>query len=206
MDPAKNRLQGLTAADLRGFQWLNEPPGLTYLESSLVIGAPPASDFFVNPEDGQVSMNAPVLFQEVSGDFVATALVQPDFSAQWNACALMVHHDQRHWIKFAFENTDATGVGIVSVVTDGVSDDANGPILNDEEEIWLRLIRKGGVYAMHWSRDGQQFHLARLATLPGGGRIKVGVEAQCPVGEGARHTIKYFSIESRTVADLRKGE
>lgn len=74
----------------------------------------------------------------MKGDFVATALVQPDFSSQWNAVALMVHIDDKNWIKFAFENSDATGPSIVSVVTKEVSDDANGMVISQDRSHQLQ--------------------------------------------------------------------
>jgi regulation of enolase protein 1 (concanavalin A-like superfamily) len=118
----------------------------------------------------------------------------------------MVYIDSTYWAKLAFENSDATGKSIVTVVTKRVSDDANGPILNDETSIWLKLIRKGDIYAMHWSKDGQHFSMARLFTLPHRKAVKVGVAAQCPAGNKATHEILYFSIEPSTVEDLRKGQ
>jgi regulation of enolase protein 1 (concanavalin A-like superfamily) len=145
------------------------------------------------------------LFKNVSGDFVATTLAKPDFSDMWNASALMVHIDSINWIKFAFENSDATGKSIVSVVTKGISDDSNGVILNDQNSIWLRIIRKADIYALHWSKDGKDFKMARLSTLPKSDSVKIGMEAQCPIGKPAMHEFLFFSIEERTVENLRTG-
>ena len=117
----------------------------------------------------------------------------------------MVYRDSSTWAKLAFEHSDATGPSIVMVVTKEVSDDANGPILNEESSIWLRLIRKGDLYAMHWSKNGRDFKMARLFALPTQGAVKVGIAAQCPAGEAARHSFLYLSIDHRTVGDLRKG-
>jgi regulation of enolase protein 1 (concanavalin A-like superfamily) len=203
--PADNLLAGLNGESLNGFAWLNPPREMSYLENGLTIVAPAKSDYFNNPETHEITGNAPFFYREASGDFVATTLVQPDFSDMWNAVALMVYQDSAHWIKFAFENSDATGKSIVTVVTKGVSDDANGIRLAEAETVWLRLIRKGQAFSMLWSLDGEDFKMARLTTLPVGESLKVGVEAQCPVGESARHRIDYFSLESKTVEDMRKG-
>ena len=182
---------------------LNPPEGSEVSDSTLYVTAGRGTDFFNNPEDGTITGTAPFLYRELSGDFVLSALVEPDFSSQWNAVALMVHRDSLNWIKFAFENSDATGPGIVSVVTRGSSDDANGAILRDVPRVWLALVRKKDIFAMHWSVDGRNYQMARLARLPGEGPIKAGIEAQCPAGEQATHQIHYFHLEERTVENLR---
>lgn len=203
--PATNQLQNLREENLGTFQWLNKPVAVEFSEGRMSVTAPAKSDFFINPENDEVSASAPFLYQEIEGDFVATALVKPDFRDQWNAGALMVHIDEANWIKFAFESSDATGKSIVSVVTRGVSDDANGVQLEAFDKVWLRLIRKGNNFAMHWSSDGESFVMARLAQMADAQRVKVGLEAQSPVGQAVTHQFLYFNIEKITVQDLRAG-
>ncbi len=196
----------MSEQDLNGFQWMNPPEAFRVMNNSIQVAAGKGTDFFNNPENGEVTATAPLLFREVSGDFVATTLVKPNFSDTWNAAALMVHADSVNWIKLAFENSDATGKSIVTVVTRGVSDDANGVILEKRDAVWLRMIRKGDTFAMHWSEDGNAYKMARLSKLPAAEKVKVGMEAQCPAGEGTTHEFLYFSMENKTVKDLRKGE
>lgn len=87
-----------------------------------------------------------------------------------------------------------------------LSDDANGVPLHDLDQVWLRMIKKGNIYAMHWSADGETFTMARLSSLPEAAAVKVGMEAQSPVGDSAYHRFLFFSVEQRTVKDMRKGE
>ena len=200
-----NLLSELSPQDLGTFNWLNTPEIFKIKDGTLTIETAKGSDFFNNPEDGQLTGNAPFLFREMEGDFVAKALVTPDFSSQWNAIALMVYLDSDHWIKFAFENSDATGPSIVTVVTKELSDDANGVMLTDTKAVWLKLIRKGNNYAMLWSKNDSDYKMARLTTLPKTPSIKIGIEAQCPVGPTATHKISYFGLAKKTVKDMRKG-
>jgi len=193
-------------AGISSYEWMNEPSSYSVEGKILNVRAEKGTDFFNNPENSSVTGTAPMLFKEMTGDFVATAVVRPDFSAQWNAVSLMMYMDENYWIKFAFENSDATGKSIVTVVTREVSDDANGVVLNDKDMVWLRMIRKGNIYSMLWSEDGEDYKMARLAAMPIAESVKIGVEAQCPVGEGATHEILQFEIKEKTVADLRKGE
>ncbi len=202
----QNILANINHGHLGNLAWLNEPKSFLLENGTLQVVAGKGTDFFNNPVDGTIHSSAPFLYQNIRGDFVATALVRPDFTSMWNATALMVLIDSVHWIKFAFENSDATGNSIVSVVTKGVSDDANGVMLSDQNEAWLKLIRKGDNYSMFWSKDGRNFKMARLCAMPAADPVKLGMEFQCPVGESAKHEITYFGLSATTVNDLRKGE
>lgn len=203
---ATNLLSGLSSNDTGELNWMNRPTTFTFEKGSLNAVALKGTDFFNNPEDSTITGTAPFLYKSAQGDFVARALVKPDMTSMWNAVALMVYIDDRHWIKFAFENSDATGPSIVTVITKDVSDDANGAVLSGQEEVWLKLVRKNNSYSMLWSMDGKNYKMARLGTLPATDAVKIGIEVQCPVGEAASHEITYFGIENRTVEDLRKGE
>jgi len=201
-----NQFLEMESVKTEGFQWLNQPKNHTISKGELHLEVEGNTDFFIDPESKKATATAPYLYKEIKGDFVATAVVQPDFKDQWNACALFMMIDDTHWIKFAFENSDATGKSIVSVVTRMVSDDANGAILNNSDQIWLKMIRKGDLYALHWSLDGKKYNMCRLAAMPKAEKVKIGLEAQSPVGETAHHKFLFFNLESKTVRDLRKGE
>ncbi|MCA0932721.1 DUF1349 domain-containing protein [Lutimonas saemankumensis] len=201
-----NMLISLNAKDQTELNWINKPENFSLTKGKLKIEALKGTDFFNDPESGEITSTAPFLFKDMEGDFVAVLKLRPDFSSQWNAGAIFMMIDQYNWIKFAFENSDATGKSIVSVVTRNVSDDANGAILKDYDEIWLKMIRKGDIYALHWSLDGIDYKMCRLAAMNEAASVKIGLEAQCPVGKKALHEFLYFGIESRTVKDLRKGE
>lgn len=200
-----NMLESLSKENLGGFAWINEPRQYEFSEGQLAITAERGTDFFINPEDETSVATAPYLYREVKGDFIAIAQVKPNFREVWNACSLLLHIDEHNWIKLAYENSDATGPGIVSVVTRGVSDDANGVFLENQTTLWLKLIRKGSIYAMHWSNDGINYKLARLAAMPNKEIVKVGMEAQCPSKGPAVHVFLHFSVQNKTVEDLRKG-
>ena len=70
--------------------------------------------------------NAPFYYTEVKGDFVFRAKVRPNHRYTYDACALMVIRDEKMWAKAAFEKTDFGTKAAVCVVTNQVSDDANG--------------------------------------------------------------------------------
>ena len=194
--------------NFKEWKWLNESQ-MMEINGEIAIAAPPQTDWFNNPvpENGKIQApvaNAPFFYTEVAGDFVFRAKVRPNHRYVYDACALMVIRDENMWAKAAFEKSDFGTKAAVCVVTDQVSDDANGCNI-DQEEAWLQIVRKGDVFCTHYSLDGERFDMVRLFRLPVGETVKVGLEAQSPAGEGGLRFFSDVSLEKKTVADLRKG-
>ena len=194
--------------DFKDWKWLNESK-MIEINGELAITAPPKTDWFNNPvpENGVISRpvaNAPFFYTEVPGNFVLRAKVRPNHRYTYDACALMVIRDEQMWAKAAFEQSDFGTKAAVCVVTNQVSDDANGCNI-DQEEAWLQIVRSGDVFCVHYSLDGQRFDMVRLFSLPVGDNVKVGFEAQSPAGEGGLRFFSDVSLEKRTVKNLRAG-
>ena len=190
------------------WKWLNESQAIT-VNGELAITAPAKTDWFNNPvpENGVLSApvaNAPFYYTEVKGDFVFRAKVRPNHRYVYDACALMVIKDEYTWVKAAFEASDFGTKAAVCVVTNQISDDANGCNI-DKEEAWLQIVRVGDVFCVHYSLDGERFDMVRLFHLPVGESVKVGLEAQSPAGEGGLRFFSDVTLEHRTVENLRKG-
>ena len=194
--------------DMKNWKWLNESQ-IIHEGGEVVIHAPAKTDWFNNPVpvDGVLSApvaNAPFFYTEVTGDFVFRAKVRPNFKTVYDACALMVIQDEKLWTKAAFEKSDFGTTAAVCVVTNGVSDDANGCNIA-QDEAWLQIVRVGDVFCTHYSLDGETFYMVRLFHLPVEKTVKVGIEAQSPAGEGGLRFYSEISLENRTVKNLRAG-
>ena len=194
--------------DFTEWKWLNESRMVT-ANGEIVILAPANTDWFNNPvpENGVLSVpvaNAPFFYTEVTGDFVFRAKVRPNHRYTYDACALMVIRDEHMWAKAAFEASDFGTRAAVCVVTDQVSDDANGCNI-DQDTVWLQIVRAGDVFCVHYSLDGERFDMVRLFRLPVGESVKVGLEAQSPAGEGGLRFFSDVTLEKRTVQNLRTG-
>ena len=124
--------------------------------SRLTIEAGGATDWFADPADSAHLLDgAPALLGRTSGDFLLSARVTVAFASVFDAGALMLHVDDRCWAKLCLEYSPQAEPTIVSVVTNGSSDDANGVIVPDGEA-WLRIARIGPAVAFHASRDGSR--------------------------------------------------
>lgn len=186
------------------FQWTIETQ-YEVVEDGIHIYAPAKTDYFVNPADGKVVTDAPFCYKEVEGDFVLRAKVSHDFVSTYDACVLLALENEKLWAKACFEYTDLGTHSVVTVMTNERSDDANGVDVAGDE-VWLQLSRKDDLFAIHYSQDGKEFKMARLCHLPMQKKIKVGLEAQSPTGDGGTRRFSNVSLELRSLADIRNGK
>lgn len=188
--------------NIEEFNWLNKSE-IKMGNNSFYIKATPRSDFFCNPVDGTSTASAPFLFKEMEGDFLISVCVKPSFVSTYDACSVFVYSDEKHWLKTAFEYTDLDTHSIVTVATDDYSDDANGVNIK-EDNVYLQVIRKGDVFACHYSTDGINFRMVRLFRLIVPATVKVGLSAQSPIGEGQFMEFSKLKITQILPNDIRK--
>jgi hypothetical protein len=173
---------------------------------TLHVVAGPRSDWFVDPGGREPRMNAPGLVGAAAdGDFLFSARVAVEFDASFDAGVLVLWRDERTWAKLCFEVSPEGRPMVVSVVTRGVSDDANAFVV-DGREVWLRIARIGTAFAFHASVDGRRWEFVRQFALDGGGELLVGFEAQSPTGDGCEVTFADIRLEPRRLEALRSGE
>ncbi|SFK01821.1 DUF1349 domain-containing protein [Cellulomonas sp. KH9] len=175
------------------------------------VTAPPRTDVFIDPRDGMSYdspgvLNAPTLMGAPPiGDFQLAARVTVGFASTFDAGVLLLRVDDRHWGKLCFEYSPDGVPLIVSVVTRGVSDDANGFAV-DGDQVWLRVSRIGAAYAYHASLDGTRWELVRHFTLEDpAGEVTVGFEGQSPTGDGCTVTFDRIYFTTTRLGDLRDG-
>lgn len=199
-------LQGISAQNLGALTWSNAPGRWDlWPDGKLRVSVSPRVDYFRNPNGQYVIDSAPFLWLAAAGDFVARVRVCPTFTSTYDAGALMVRHNETCWAKLCYEATDFGTHAVVSVVTNGLSDDANGVDL-DVEALWLQVVRQDNVFALHYALDGQEWRMVRYFPLPVPREIKVGLVAQSPVGPGTTVDFSEFVVESRRIQDLRAGK
>jgi regulation of enolase protein 1 (concanavalin A-like superfamily) len=170
--------------------------------TGLIAVAGPRTDLFVDPGGSTQTLNAPRLLGMPTGDFTLTARVAVDFAADFDAGVLLLHADDRTWAKLCFEYSPQGEPMVVSVVTRGVSDDANAFVV-DGREVWLRIARIGAAYVFHASTDGKFWQFVRHFALPG--EPAVGFVVQSPTGEGCTATFADVHFAAERLADLRGG-
>ena len=149
-------------------------------------------------------VNAPFFYTEIERDFVIKVKVKSNFESNFDAACIMVVQGNYTWIKAAFEKTDFGTAAVVSVVTDKISDNANGCNI-EGDSVWLQVARVGENFAIHHSLDGETFEMARVFYLKTDKVLKVGIETQSPTGQGGPREFSELSIERKTIGSLRGG-
>ncbi len=186
--------------------WKNRPESYTTDDNSVTINAPEGTDYFNDPASELRKRNAPMFVRGVSGDFTVQGRVMPEFTSTFDAGALVFYCSDEVWVKLAFEQTDMGDTSIVTVVTNGLSDDANGEVV-DDAEVYLKMTRRDDAIGLYYSVDGERWRMVRLFSLPVPDRTAcyVGVSAQSPLGSGC--TVRFTGIEftDHSVEDLRSG-
>jgi uncharacterized protein len=187
------------------FRWSGKPRAFHATGDSLEIGAGPDTDLFIDPmRDRLPVLSAPRLLARFDGDVQFKARVEVGFATTFDAGVLVVWVDETNWAKLCFEQAPDGRFMVVSVVTRGRSDDANGFTV-DDKEVWLRVSRLGGAFAFHAGTDGKSWQLVRHFAMFPVTRVAYGFAAQSPTGQGCTATFREISLRRARLADLRDG-
>jgi regulation of enolase protein 1 (concanavalin A-like superfamily) len=185
--------------------WQVEPASPAEIgASSIAFTAGPHSDLFTDPAGSEPKADAPFLLGQPRGDFGLRARVSSPLAATFDAAALVVWASPAAWGKLALEQSPQGEATIVSVVTRGVSDDANAFTV-PEPVAWLRVSRSGETIAFHASVDGLWWSLIRYFTFPGVRDAAAGFLVQSPTGDGLRGRFDEIEWTAGPVDDLRNG-
>jgi len=188
-------------------------PGWTYdsANGTLSARALAKSDFYRNPagdyeSDAEASLNALWLSGNPGNtDFQFSSKVTVDFDSDYDAGVLSIWSDGKTWAKLCFELSPDKEFMVVSVVTQGASDDVNSftvPV----KHVWLRVSRTGHLYAFHASTDGKVWKLIRAFTLgKDTSEHRVGFLVQAPIGEGCDVIFEDFKFLPVALGNLRDG-
>jgi regulation of enolase protein 1 (concanavalin A-like superfamily) len=184
---------------------------ISEMPAVLTATATPHSDIFIDPgADTQLNAEslvnaATMLGVPPNGDFQFSARVTVEFASTYDAGVLLLWIDERRWGKLCFEFSPHREPMIVSVVTRGVSDDANAFTV-DGSSVWLRISRIDHAFAYHASLDGRVWRMIRFFSLDDTSTTpRIGFEAQSPTGQGCIVAFDDIRFTSRRLGDLRDG-
>ena len=154
-------------------------------DDHLSITAPGKTELFISPDGGFVANQTPRLIFQPDSDFILTSTIKLDFKANWDAGALLVYNDDRHYAKFCFEQDYTGQPRIVTVVCNETCDDCNSAIV-EKNEVNYKIVgsSKNNVFAFYYSEDGKSWFLLRAFKLDKTDNIRIGFSAQSPAGDG----------------------
>ena len=172
----------------------------------LVLTAAAGVDWTNDPLGGPAQQRATLLgFRAPDTDFTLSARVSvAGTRTTFDAAVLAVWIDSDHWAKLCFECSPQGEAMVVSVVTNGWSDDCNSTVVA-AGHVHLRILRAGPALAFHWSPDGQRWHFVRVFRLSATAPAVVGFMAQAPTGLACTAAFEQIRLTHDRPADLRDG-
>jgi regulation of enolase protein 1 (concanavalin A-like superfamily) len=184
--------------------WQNTPSSWKFdSQKVLRISAGAKTDWFVDPFDGTVANNAPILLFIPDADYVFSTRVTVEFVTKWDAGALMLWGDDHHWAKLSYEFSPDRIPTLVTVVTRGLSDDCNSKELRGDS-VYLRIAKSDKTYVFYSSTDGRNWQIVRTFSLDTELPIRVGFEAQSPAGSGAVAKFTAIKYDPHRISNIYK--
>lgn len=167
-------------------------------------------DYFNDPDGGKLSNNTlPVLLVPTDNTkpFTFTAKVTPGFTEYglYNAADLFVYINDTLWQKLAFEQDEYGNHRIVSVRTQGTSDDNNHDKIT-ANSVYLKISSDTKTIASYYSLDNKEWHMVRLYKNNYPAEIHLGVSSQCPQKGVCTSRIEEITLTDDNVGDFRMGE
>lgn len=184
-----------------------EPPKWQVTEAGLEATAAAKTDWYVYaiaPTAWAPANGARLLGLPPEGDWQFSARITVDFNGTYDAGTLFLLADEAHWSKLCFEYSPDEQAMVVSVVTRGISDDANAWNV-EGDSVWMRVSRVGEGFAFHASSDGERWEFVRSFGLGVDAPIKAGFGVQAPEGQGCNVRFTDIAFKAETLQELRDG-
>lgn len=183
------------------FEFMNEFENFKQTKDEIIITAGKGTNLFHSMLGTFQCNNFPFYYTQFEGDFVIRCKVSVEFDKIYDLGCLVVYAGEDQWMKLAYENSDTGNPAIVSVVTRGISDDCNGEAVSGS--VWLQICRKGNAFSMHYSQDSVEWKLVRIFAMDMGTNVKVGISAQCPMGDSCTVHFEGLEIKENPYENIR---
>lgn len=177
-------------------------------EQQMKICCPAVTDIFCDP-NGKISNNSlPMLLCAVDNTkpFTLQAKVTSGFTPEglYNAADLLVFAHDTLWQKLCFEQDDYGHHRIVSVRTDGTSDDCNHDP-HDVSSLYLKISSDTHTVGCYYSLNGKDWVMVRVSKNIYPQQLFVGIASQCPSKGECCSTFAELGLDTANVSDFRTG-
>lgn len=174
-------------------QWYNEPPYWYVQNDKIQITSGAKTDFWRETHYGFIRDNGNFFYEEVKGDFIIDVKVSGEYRDLYDQAGIMVRLDERNWLKCGIEFVHSVQQ-VSAVVTREYSDWSIVPLPDNPTSLWVRVTRCGTAVEVHYSLDGEQYTMLRLAYLTSVETLKVGLMCASPEGDGFPITFEGFKV------------
>lgn len=183
---------------------LNDPKILAVADGSLTMSASGRTDWTINPMTSRRSMDAPAVVFPAPDCCILSARVEVTFDSTFDAGCLVAYQSDDMWAKLCFEYSPQGHPAIVSIVTQGFSDECSSVELR-QDFAYLRVARSGASFVMHYSLDGSYWNFVRRFALGETAGLSLGLLAQSPRGSGVTAAFSDIRYALGEIRDIRSG-
>lgn len=191
----------------KNVSWINQAHVASYhtTENGIQIVAGEKTDKYIAPDYSYTFDNAPRFVFDADKNFVFSVAIQHQFVNKWDGGAIILEADKDNWIKFCFEKDYTGAKRVVSVVTKGISDDANSIEL-PQNIAYYKMAKKEDTVYLYASKSGKEWYLVRAINFKYNKTLKLGLLAQSP--EGKSNTVNFSDVKysAITIKDFWTGE
>jgi regulation of enolase protein 1 (concanavalin A-like superfamily) len=168
--PVRQDLTHLSFSDRPGMLTIRTQRG-TINKAEKALGWPQAKNLFLveNPLPRDAD------FQ------VTTCIYRFRPNELFQQAGLLLYNDDDNYLKWIVQFNRTDGVGqVYSLMTEqeAVSEFRHHPAPDDEDKLWLRVLKRGATYSACGSTDGKQFKVLETRDWPVEGPTKVGLVAK----------------------------
>jgi hypothetical protein len=172
----------------------------------LTLKSAAKSDNFRDPNGKLSSNTAPLLLSEVDNrkPFTLTAKVTPTFRDTYDAGALYIWVRDDLWLKMAMERDERGRTRLVTVRTNGTSDDNNHDVVTTAG-VYMKISSDTHTVGFYYSLDNREWQLLKLFRNDYPAKLWLGVSSQSPTGNGNSSVFEHVTLTQTSVADFRSG-
>jgi uncharacterized protein len=178
--------------------WYNPPQDWKTFQSWLQVDPGAKTDYWQQPQHAIHSDNGPLLFTEMTGNFILSTHVRMNPANQYDQAGLMVRLSPECWLKTSLEFEVGMPSKLGSVIThQGFSDWATQDFNGVRPELDFRIRREGNDFTVECAQNGSTWSQIRFSHLPIGEQaLQCGLYACSPIAGGFLAEFDFLKIEA----------
>ncbi|MDU1891475.1 MAG: DUF1349 domain-containing protein [Dysgonomonas sp.] len=198
----------ITLSGINFTKAVNEAAKYSKVENDcLIIDAPAKTNYFISPDGSRFEASAPILLTEIDNTkaFTFTTRMESAIEKIYDAGKVYIYVDNNRWLKYAFERDEKNRCRVVTVRTEGSSDDNNHDIIG-QDFVYVRISSNVKQIGFYYSLDGKEWNLARIYRNEYPEKIWLGVSSQSPKEGNNVTSFEYISLTDSYISNHRLGE
>lgn len=165
-------------------EWINKPKEYNISDKRISFKVLPKTDFWQITHYGFSRTDGNCYVKEVNQDVSFTVKVKMNYKEEFDQLGIIVYFNEDNFAKLCVENQLKCDNKLGSVVCKDKRSDWATQSLNNIDELYFRVSKRGVNYLFEYSYDGIVFQQIRLFDISVGEIVNIGVFGASPLGDG----------------------